>query len=463
MNSCRRHVGQDKHHKEYCILSAKPTSARRVAMSFSWLMAEKLISLGGAAFVGILITRHLGPNDYGLQSYVITIATLAVAISSLGIGSVVTRDLTYEPGEEPAILGSVSGLTVGAALIATLISALWVWFSPPVDHRITWLIVAAVASGIVKRFDFLEAWFVVHDRVRPFAVARITVSVAFLLLRFVLVILRADLETFIWTFVAESVFSGLRALAAYRIATHHAIKWSFKWSISSNMLRRSWPTLVSGITQFIYLKVDVLFLTWWVSSSAAGIYSAAARLSEIWYFVPNMLMSAAFPTLLRLRKSDSLAYKHRLQDILDVLAAAGSIVALAISLSAWFIIPALYGEKFVGAVPILMIHIWAGVFVFMRAVLSKWLIAEELYILSLITHGAGAIINVGCNWLLIPKLGGEGAAIATLVSYATAGYLSLLLDRRTRGMFWMMTKSLFWFRRVPEASRITIKRLRGRT
>ncbi len=440
-------------------MTSKVNNARRVVASFSWLMAEKLISLGGAAFVGILVTRHLGPNDYGLQSYVITIATLAVAVSSLGIGSVVTRDLTYDPDDEPAILGSVSGLTVGAAVIATILTAIWVWFSPPIDGRITWLIVAAVAAGIIKRFDFLEAWFVVHDKVRPFAIARITVSVAFLVIRLILVFIDAGLEAFIWSFVLESIFSGLRALAAYRIATHMPVKWSFRWSISFNLLRRSWPTLVSGITQFIYLKVDVIFLTWWVSSSAAGIYSAAARLSEIWYFVPNMLMSAAFPTLLRLRKGDVGAYQRKLQDILDLLAAAGTLVAIAVSLSAWFIIPALYGNDFTGAVPIIMIHIWAGVFVFMRAVLSKWLIAEELYILSLVTHGAGAVINVGCNWILIPKLGGVGAAIATLVSYATAGYLSLLLDRRTRGMFWMMTKSLVWFRRTPEALQLLLRRL----
>jgi O-antigen/teichoic acid export membrane protein len=435
------------------------SSARRVAASFSWLMAEKLVSLGGAAFVGILVTRHLGPNDYGLQSYVVTVATLAVALSSLGIGSVVTRDLTYDPDAENAILGSVSGLTIGAAVLATLLTAIWVWTSPPIDPRITWLLVAAVASGIVKRFDFLEAWFVVHDSVRPFAIARITVSVFFLLLRFILVLAGANLEAFIWAFVAESAFSGIRALAAYRITSHHSVKWSFDWSISYNLLRRSWPTLVSGLTQFIYLKVDVLFLTWWQSPSAAGIYSAAARLSEIWYFVPNMLMSAAFPPLLRLRKHDAAAYLRRLQDILDILAAAGMTVALCISLSAWIIIPGLYGDEFAGAVPILMIHVWAGVFVFMRAVLSKWLIAEELYILSLVTHGAGAIINVAANWFLIPRFGGVGAAIATLVSYATAGYLSLLLDHRTRPMFWMMTKSLFWIRRLPNAVHYGRRRL----
>src|SRR3546814_10463593 len=89
----------------------------------------------------------------------------------------------------------------------------------------------------------------------------------------------------------------------------------------------------------------------------------------------------------------------------------------------------------------LMIHIWASIFVFMRAVLSKWLIAEELYIFSLVTHGSAAIVNVAINIALIPKFGGVGAAVATLVSYATAGFLSLLLHHRTRGLFFIDRKS----------------------
>jgi O-antigen/teichoic acid export membrane protein len=418
--------------------------------SFSWLLAEKIVSLGGAAVVGILITRHLGPYDYGLQSYVITFATLAAAISGLGIGGVVTRELTYRPEEEDVILGSVSWLSTMAAIVVTLATAAWVFFSPPVDPRITWLIVLSVAANIFKRFNFLENWFIVHNQVRSFAMTRMTVGIGFILLRIILLLFEAKLEAFIITFALESAVGGVRALIAYRVATHHQIRWKFEWSISLELVRKSWPAFISGITEFVYLRVDVLLLTWWQSPQAAGVYSAAARLSEIWYFVPTLLMSALFPPLLRLRAADYRQYERRLQDVLDILAACGTMVAVFVTLAAPILIPSLYGREFNAATAILMIHIWAGVFVFMRAVLSKWLIAEELFIFSLVTHGAGAIINVAANYVLIPLYSGLGAAIATLISYATAGYLSLLLHHRTRPIFWMMTRSLLWPRRIPD-------------
>jgi len=95
-----------------------------------------------------------------------------------------------------------------------------------------------------------------------------------------------------------------------------------------------------------------------------------------------------------------------------------------------------------------MVHVWAGVFVFMRTFLSKWMIAEELYMFSLITHGAGALINIAVNVVLIPRMGAMGAAIATLVSYATAGFFSLALHRRTRPVFIQMARSLLWPLRI---------------
>ena len=74
---------------------------------------------------------------------------------------------------------------------------------------------------------------------------------------------------------------------------------------------------------------------------------------------------------------------------------------------------------------ILSIHIFATLFIFQRAILSKWLIIESYYKFSLMSHGAGAISNIILNLLLIPTYGGIGAALATLFSYMIASFLSL--------------------------------------
>src|SRR3546814_4170403 len=114
------------------------------------------------------------------------------------------------------------------------------------------------------------------------------------------------------------------SLIAYRFASGFRFHWIWDRSVAFGFLRRSWPILISGITAVIYVRLDVVMLTWWSSPEEAGIYSAAARLSEVWYFVPTLLMNAVFPGLLSLRRSDPDQYDLRVQDLFDLLAAARS-------------------------------------------------------------------------------------------------------------------------------------------
>jgi O-antigen/teichoic acid export membrane protein len=87
----------------------------------------------------------------------------------------------------------------------------------------------------------------------------------------------------------------------------------------------------------------------------------------------------------------------------------------------------------------------------MRAAFSKWILIEDALMFSLITQGFGALANVGLNLLLIPQYGGYGAAVATLISYAVASYFSLFFYKKSRPVFWMMSKAMLSPVRYPLA------------
>jgi O-antigen/teichoic acid export membrane protein len=72
----------------------------------------------------------------------------------------------------------------------------------------------------------------------------------------------------------------------------------------------------------------------------------------------------------------------------------------------------------------LAIAVWAGIFVGVALVRGAYCTTKNLNAFLLYSTTAGAIVNVGLNLLLLPKYGGRGAAIATLASYAMAGYLT---------------------------------------
>jgi len=85
----------------------------------------------------------------------------------------------------------------------------------------------------------------------------------------------------------------------------------------------------------------------------------------------------------------------------------------------------------------------------MRAALSKWILIENALYFSLLTQGLGALSNVVLNYFLIPLYGGEGAAWATLVSYAIASFFAVFLYARTRPVFWLMFNALLAPVRYP--------------
>ena len=156
--------------------------------------------------------------------------------------------------------------------------------------------------------------------------------------------------------------------------------------------------------------------------------------------VPVVLVGAVFRHSESSRRCRGIP--PRLQGSLDALCALALALAIVVQIAAGPLVNLLFGERFSASTSVLQIHIWAGIFVFMRALLNRWLTAEDLLKSSLVTQLAGAAMNVGLNLVLIPTYGAVGAAVATVISYATASWLALFLWTRTRPMGWMMAKSL---------------------
>jgi PST family polysaccharide transporter len=265
----------------------------------------------------------------------------------------------------------------------------------------------------------------------------------------VFILLDASLVAFAILVVVEMTMAAVGLIYFYRRQGPVFSEWTASVRELSEMLRRSWPLILSGFGAIVYLKVDQIMLGDLASERAVGIYAVAAQLSEVWYFFPAAIVSSVFPALLEQKADNKQAYKIRMQQLYDGLALSAFALAIPTTFLADFVIDFVYGAEFAGAGTILAVHIWACAFIFMRKALSKWIIAEDLYIFSIITHGAGAVTNIALNFYLIPSFEGLGAAVATVISYATASYFALFLHRRTWEAARMMTLALLSPIRLP--------------
>ena len=117
-------------------------------------------------------------------------------------------------------------------------------------------------------------------------------------------------------------------------------------------------------------------------------------------------------------------------------------VALPMTFLSTPIVTLLFGENFSASGTVLAIHIWASVFVFLGVASGKWFLAENRQMLSFYRAALGAVVNIILNFLLIADYGPVGAAVATVISQATAAFLFDAVQPVTREMFLMKIKSM---------------------
>jgi len=407
-------------------------------------MSEKVLNTGINFFATILVARYLGPEQFGILAYAISFVALFAIVGHVGLSGMVVRELVKYPDTNEEIMGTSFALKGVGSLVGIVLLLVFIFLTEEYKSTEFWILIILMFSLLPQPFDVVDFWYQSRLEAKYTAISKILALVVSAGLKVSLVFVGANVILFSLANVIQAVFGAALLVLFYRFKSRLSLKnWKFSLTRAKYLLSQGWMVFLGSIFAVIYLKVDQVMLKWLVGAEDVGVYAVAATISEAWYFVPAAIVTSFFPKLIKLRDAGPSIYHKRLQQIFDLLFMLALVVAATITFIAQPLIIVMFGEAYQQAAPILVIHIWAALFIFMRAVLSKWILIEHVLMFSLITQGMGALANVALNYWLIPIYGGEGAAYATLISYATASYLALVLYSKTRLIFWMMTKSIF--------------------
>jgi PST family polysaccharide transporter len=339
-------------------------------------------------------------------------------------------------------MGTVVALRLLGFVAAIPLALLAVSMLRPADGQLL-AVTAILATGAVLRsFDAVDYFLQAELRARHSATVRLTAAIATCTVSLLLIALRAPLVAFAAALVVEFAVSAVVFCLTYRRLGSSPLRWRFSSARARYILATVWPAFIGGAATMVYFRIDQIMLGSMATPQEVGLYASAARLSELWYFLPTAIATSVFPALILLRESDQAAYERRLRRLYTLLAWLGIGLALATTFTAEFVVAILFGPSYEPAGRMLAVHIWACPFIFMGALLGRWLVNESLFGLAAVRHSWGAGLNVGLNLLLIPEFGGMGAAAATLVSYAFVNYFACFTSGRMRAQGVMMTQSL---------------------
>ena len=407
----------------------------------SWLFGEKILRMVIGLFVGVWVARYLGPDQFGLLSYAGAFVGLFTAFATLGLDGIVIRELVKDESKRDVLLGTAFWLKVIGSFIVLLLLYIAIHFTDN-DSFENMLIFIIAGGTVLQSFNVIDFYF--QSKVlSKYVVYANTISLLISsALKIIFILAKAPLIDFAWLMLFDVFILTCGYIYFYYQQGLSLKTWQFQTEMAKDLLKDSWPLILSGLVISIYMRIDQIMIKEMLDSDAVGQYSAAVRLSEVWYFIPMAIASSLFPAIINAKKQSEDLYYKRLQKLYDFMAWMAIAIALPMTFLSDWIIHLLYGEAYAEAGKVLMIHIWAGVFVFLGVASSKWFVTENLQKYSFHRTLAGAVINIILNYILIPIYSIYGAAFATLISQAIASYLYNATNEKIRITFKLQTNAL---------------------
>lgn len=390
---------------------------QQVLENTGWLFFDNVLRMGVGLLVSIWVTRYLGPERYGELSYATAFVFVFSSIGALGLDWVVVRNLVRSPEQRDEILGSAFLLKLlgGSASFCLAIGS--VLLLRPDDRLATWLIAIIALGTVFQSLGVINFWFQSQVQSKYSAYARSAAFLTISLVKIALIQLQAPLIAFAWAALAEVVLGSAALLSAYRISGRHPMSWRWTRMMAGELMRDSWPLLLTDVVMLAYRRIDQVMLGEMVGKSEVGIYAVAVMLAEVWYFIPMAITSSVFPSVVEARQSGEELFQDRLQRYYNLMSFLGWAVALPVTLVANWVVALFFGPSYAMAGPMLTGLIWGGLFINLSIARSSFLTIMNWTRLHFVTDLLGCLLNVALNLYLIPRYGGMGAVIASLVAY----------------------------------------------
>ncbi len=409
-----------------------------------WLMLGRVGSMAIKMATSILVASYLLPVKNGLLNVSISYIYLFAALASLGLDTFIVKELHQFPKKRDTILGTAFLLKTFAGLLCLpLIYIFWLFF-PLSDIPYLFIFILSF-SGIFQSLTIIDSFFQSEVKSKYIMQVQIVGNIVSAIIKLTLIfVFSADLQYFIFAYIFDILILSLGYLIVYNNQGLSLFEWNFDKDLAKKLLHLSWPLIISGIMVSVYMKIDVIMLKEILGengNAASGSYATVVMFSEALNFVPVVIVSSLFPAILNAKRDNPERYQKRLQNLFDLMVWLSLSFAIVISIGSPLIYK-LFKPEYAAAAPVLSVHVWGSMFVFLGVASSQFLITEGYNKLTFVRTGIGAVINIALNFFLIPSMGMMGTAIATVAAYFSATFLILFIPK-TRQQGIMMLKSLF--------------------
>ncbi|MFD2512665.1 flippase [Pontibacter locisalis] len=430
------------------ILKFLNSGSGKIINNIIWLFLDKGIKMVLGLVIGVWIARYLGPEQFGKLNYGQAFIAIFSAFVNLGLDTTLVKEFVTKDHPDNHLLGTGFIMRFLGALAAVILALSTSYLLDYNQDQTSFFVIAILSfSFIFQSIDVIDLYLQAHLKSRISVILKNSAYVLTSLFKIYLLINNYSVFFFALATIIDLCLASIFLLVYTNNRFVTDIKeWTWETAIAKSLLRASWPLIISALTVILYMRIDQIMIKNLLGSSEVGKYSAAVRITELFFIIPMVITNSVFPSLVR-SKNDNYLYKQKLIKLYGILIYISLLLSMSIVVFSSPIISLLYGQQYEGAASVLNIHVWSSLFVFIGVASSQQLVIEGKSTVSLYRTMIGLITNIILNTILIPLFGIQGAAFATLVSYATSSFISNFLFHSTKGITKLYLKGIFVIRR----------------
>ncbi|MFA5876407.1 MAG: flippase [Candidatus Margulisiibacteriota bacterium] len=395
---------------------------KRMAKNFSWLLVGGVVSGGLNFLLAIYIARVLGAASFGLLNFALAFLSYLLLIVDAGLSLFGMREIAKNQAAVGRIvldLLAVRVLVSAISFLALLIIIYWL----PVSAEMRLLF---VATFLFIFYVALNAEWIFQglEKMEWMASLKILFSVACFFLVIFLVKRPGDLiRVPLIQFACGMVVATLGLVLLFRFIISAEIR-RFNPQTWKTYLVLALPLTASMVLTKIYTNLDTIMLGFMDSAAVVGFYNAAYKIYSIFIAVFGVWQAAAIPVATNRIHSDPARARVFIEKFTRLTLLVTIPFIILVFLLAPLLVSVIFGEDYAPATLALRILIWNLLPIVIGSVCGMLvLVPAGRFNWFLIGAGAGAVINVVLNFLLIPRYSLAGAAVATICA-ETAGALS---------------------------------------
>lgn len=414
----------------------------RVVRNLFWSVLGKVVTLLGSLFVGIVIARYLGPEQYGLMNYVISYVSLFQVFALFGLDSIEVREEARGDVPPATVMGTAFAIKLGLAFFTLGLCVLTSWLMEE-EGYVTLLVFIYSLTILVQTFGVTRNYFMAMVQNEYVVKAEISRTLLGAALKIGLLCLDVSLTAFVIASAFDVVLLMGGYVMAYRRHVGPLCVWRFSMPVARHLLRESFPLLLTNAAVIVYQRVDQVMIGQLIDKTHVGYFTTATRFVEILIFIPMMLAQTISPILVEVRKQSEVAYRQRAQQFMNVSVWMSFLASALLSLLAYWVVLFTFGRDYLPAVAVLQLLAFKTASVALSNTAGSMLVVEGLQRWAFFRDSLGCLACIGLNWWLLPRYGILAAAGVAIAVNVVAGYLSDALIPAYRHLFVAQTRALF--------------------